>query len=460
MNHKQRHPRRSTLACALGIVSLCGAPAALAQNAPPPSAGSAPAPAPAAAPSGPGLALPGGGGLHSANPYYVGASQAFTHDSNVYRIPDGPADTYSTTSLLGGFDQRIGRQRVFGSGHVSDNRYFDQDQLNNVSYGLAAGLDWETIQNLSGNIDVGLDRSRTAPAATSASTAHRNIATSASVDARARWGGRSLFTLEGALGYSKIHYSAPESAPSNSSQDSGGLTLFYRPGGPLRLGIGGRLTRTRSPQALFDPATGEYQSNTTHGRNLDFLVDYDLTGLLGFNGRLSYTDQTNSAFGSANFSGLTGSAALVYRVTGKTTLTLQASRDAGYDSSLFNSFVAVQNGQSVVVTPVVVLFENNRVTDSIGVGANYAATAKIAATAGARYNRAKLLSAAVVGSGNQALPESTDIQRTAYVGATYAIRRNVNAACNLSYESRSVSGAFAFHYTDTSIGCSAQLTWP
>ena len=205
MNDNARRSSRSTLACALGIVSLCGASAALAQNAPPPSAGPSPAPAPAAAPPAGGLSLPGGGDLHSANPYYIGASQAFTHDSNVYRIADGPSDTYSTTSLLGGFNQRIGRQRVFGSGHVSDNRYFDQDQLNNVSYGLAAGLDWETIQNLSGNIDVGLDRSRTAPVATSAIAAHRNIATSESLDARARWGGRSLLTLEGALGYSKIH---------------------------------------------------------------------------------------------------------------------------------------------------------------------------------------------------------------------------------------------------------------
>ena len=46
------------------------------------------------------------------NPYYLGVSQALTHDTNVTRSPQGPSDNYSSTSLLGGFDQPIGRQRL------------------------------------------------------------------------------------------------------------------------------------------------------------------------------------------------------------------------------------------------------------------------------------------------------------------------------------------------------------
>src|SRR4051812_36540497 len=33
------------------------------------------------------------GGPSDPTPYYIGVSQAFTHDSNVFRIPSGPADT-------------------------------------------------------------------------------------------------------------------------------------------------------------------------------------------------------------------------------------------------------------------------------------------------------------------------------------------------------------------------------
>ena len=215
------------------LVLLLVTPSAFAQ-AGAPSSGSAP---PAALPPAASAQSPGGM-APDPNPYYVGVGQGFTHDSNVYRISGGPSDTYSTTSLLGGINQRFGRQRVFGSANVADNRYFSQDQLNNVSYGIAAGIDWETIKSLSGNLNVGLNRNLSAPV-TTASTAQRNLATTENVDARVRWGGASILTLEGALGYSQIKYSAPQSVVSESSQDSGGLTLFYRPGGPLSLGLGG-----------------------------------------------------------------------------------------------------------------------------------------------------------------------------------------------------------------------------
>ena len=78
------------------------------------------------------------------NPYYVGVGQGFTHDSNVYRIPSGPGDTYSSTTLFGGFDQPISRQRVFGRGGVSLNRYFNEQPLNNTSYDFLLGADLAT----------------------------------------------------------------------------------------------------------------------------------------------------------------------------------------------------------------------------------------------------------------------------------------------------------------------------
>ena len=92
-------------------------------------------------------------GLSRDAPYYLGVSQGFTHESNVFRSPNGSSDTYSSTSLLGGFDQPIGRQRLFGTASVSANRYFKQSELDNTSYALNAGLDWETINKLSGNVN-------------------------------------------------------------------------------------------------------------------------------------------------------------------------------------------------------------------------------------------------------------------------------------------------------------------
>ena len=64
-------------------------------------------------------AAPSGSTASDPNPYYLGVSQALTYDTNATRSPSGPSDLYSSTSLLGGFDQPIGRQRIFGNAIVA-----------------------------------------------------------------------------------------------------------------------------------------------------------------------------------------------------------------------------------------------------------------------------------------------------------------------------------------------------
>ncbi|MGZ5268969.1 MAG: hypothetical protein ACXWCC_19465, partial [Caldimonas sp.] len=219
------------------------------------------------------------------SPYYIGASQGFTYDSNVYRIPSGPGDTYSSTSLLAGFDQRISRQRVFGTATVGLNRYQDETRLNNTSYDLAAGLDWETLYNLSGSVNANLSQHLAAPAATVASPqASRNLAQQQGVNGVFRWGGVSLLTLEGTVGYSTLDYSAPEYVTSESRQESGSLGLYYRQSPLLRLGVAVRLDRTRTPKA-FQQTDGTYLPNQINGRHLDLLADYELSGHLDAHGR-------------------------------------------------------------------------------------------------------------------------------------------------------------------------------
>jgi hypothetical protein len=394
-------------------------------------------------------------GAPDPSPYYIGASQALTHDSNVYRVPGGRSDNYSSTSLLGGFDQPISRQRVFGRASVTANRYQDETQLNNVSYDLSTGLNWETIEKLSGSVNLGLNRNLAAPpASTGRPTARRNIAQTESVDLLARYGGAGLLTVEGRVGYRNLDYSAPEYVQSESKQSSASLGLYYRPGGPMRLGIAGRADRTRTPKALFDPATGNYQSNTLNGKHVDFLADYDLTGLLTANGRLSYTRQTNSGRQQADFSGVTGSIGVSWRPTGKTAFRFDAARDAGFDSSVYQAAVPGTTAQNPTV--VTSLYENNRVTTSVGMGVTYAATAKISTHAGVRYIRAKLTT---VTTAQTSTPETTDVAKTAYLGANYEITRNWSLACNLSHESRDVSGGVEFAYRVRTIGCLTQFIW-
>jgi hypothetical protein len=394
------------------------------------------------------------------NPYYLGVSQAITHDSNVTRSPNGPSDTYSSTSLLGGFDQPIGRQRLFANGSVSVNRYMDQDQLNNTSYSLSGGLDWQTVGDLSGSLNAGVGRFLSAPAASSlVPTTNRNVGDTKNFNALARWGGAGRLSVEGSYGHSEVEYSAPEYATSNSKTDSGSLGLFYRPGGNLRLGIAGRVTKTKTPQA-FAIIGGGFQANDVKSKNLDFLVDYELTGLLTTNARISYTKQTNSGITDADFSGVTGTISLTYRPTAKLSFTGYAARDVGFNSSLYSTVgIIFIDPTTPILTPISGLSQSNQITNSVGLNVGYLATAKVTANASVRYARARLITTIVTPGSNQAAPDTTDVLKTAQLGAIWAVSRNWSLTCNVAHEARDVSGAVVYDYTANSIGCAGQYTW-
>jgi hypothetical protein len=150
---------------------------------------------------------PLGGIAPDPNPYYLGVSQGFTHDSNVYLAPSGPADTYSSTSVFGGFSQPISRQRIFGRAAVSLNRFFDQQPLNNTSYDLSTGAELATVQNISGSVNLSASQRLAAPVATTGVPGTvRNVAQTERADARLRWGGPSVLSVEGALGYTRVDF--------------------------------------------------------------------------------------------------------------------------------------------------------------------------------------------------------------------------------------------------------------
>jgi len=390
------------------------------------------------------------------NPYYVGVGQGFTHDTNVYRIPSGPGDTYSSTTLFGGFDQPISRQRVYGRGGVSLNRYADETQLNNTSYDLSLGADLETIEHISGSVNVGLSQNLASASATfGAPAAGRNLQKTERADGRLRWGGPSLFTIEGGLNYVAVDYSAPQFVTSESRETTAILGLYYRPSPILRVGVAYRYEYTKTPKALFDPNSATYSPNTTDGNNVDLIADYTPDAQLKVNARLSYTRQTNSVIATSDFSGLTGSLAVTWQPTAKTSVVFDASRDAGFEANSLTQYAVVQSGTGLTLTPISVVYENNRVTDSVGLAASYAATAKITASAGVRYTRARL--AAAVNAGVDA--RDVDVSKAATASVNYAINRAWNANCTVAHETRDVTALVSYSYTANVIGCATQFTW-
>lgn len=395
-------------------------------------------------------------------PWYVGVSQSLTHDSNVYRlgenVPDpdglGRGDNYSSTGLLGGFDQSIGRQRVHAAANIRYNKYLDHDKLNNTSYGVDAGWDWATIANLSGNVNASANQSLAALDGNSTrQTTDRNILKTDQVSTTVRWGGAGRLSAQGDYAHSRVNYSSTASANSDSSADTGSLGTYYSLNPDLRVGGAFRLTRTVSQNGiLLSTNPNTYAPNSTNGRNLDLLVDWQSTAQTGVNARISFTRQSNSGATAQDFSGLTGSLSARYAPTAKVSFVTAYTRDAGTNGSFFN--VVAQPGNA----PVTGLNESSQVADSLSLRANYAATAKTSVNAGYQYRNAKVVNT-VQGGGNSATPNNyNDRQRVASLGASWAITRAWQLSCNLSRENRDVGSLTGYAYSANVAACSTQFT--
>ncbi len=394
------------------------------------------------------------------NPWYVGATQSLTRDSNVYRLNDNAplapdrarADTYSSTGLVGGLDLSIGRQHFYGAGNVRYNRYQDNDNLTNTSYGLNAGWDWATVWNLSGGVNVSANQSLAQLGGNSSAqvqTNDRNLVKTDQIGARIAWGGTGLLSVRGDYSHSRVRYSRPtqlSSNSSNSSADSGSVGTFYNINPDLTAGVALRLTRTEQGAAVAGAPAG--QTTNSNGRNIDFSLNWRYTVQTGVNARLSFTRQTNAGGGNQDFSGLTGSLAATYAPTAKLAFSLAYNRDAGTNGTFFN--VPAQAGPGGSTPATTVLVQNSQVADSLSLGGTYAATAKIGVTAGYTYRQSRI---ANPGGGDY-----NDKLQVASLGASWAIARAWQLGCNLSHEKRDAGGAAGLAYSANVIGCSAQFT--
>jgi len=420
----------------------------------------------------------GGAWADEPSPYYLGVTQAFTHDSNVTGTVGGGADTYSSTGLTGGLDQLISRQHLYANANVHYNKYRSNTQLDNTSYGLAAGWDWATIEQLSGSFGVSANQSLASQNTTAGlvnTSTEKNLAKTDQFNASVAWGGAGALGLQGAYAHSRVSYSAASFFTGESSSDSASAGVSYRLGPDIRLGTGYRASRTVSPHSIYTPPVGadpadpvvsgdpaNYTANSVRGRNIDLTADWTVTPQTGVNARLSWTRQTNATSASAlDFSGLTGALSARYAATAKLSFGASISRDAGTNASFFNVPPAAP---VVPVTPVTTpvasspgLTQNTQTTDSYSLTAGYAVTAKINMNASAGYTRAKVINTTVVGAATTAT-ESTDASHAYSIGVDYAATRSWQLGCHAGHTSRSLSVPGGGSYGGNTVGCSAQFT--
>jgi hypothetical protein len=379
--------------------------------------------------------------LAQTSPWYLGVAQAFTHDSNIRRVADGtPAtgSTVSTTSLLAGLDQPIGRQRLFGTASVQMNRYSGASDLNNTGYGLKLGLDWSTAERVSGTLSLGMNQSlQLFTPGDVAAVVTKNIEKVNYFDGVVRVGVVTALTLEAGLNHRTLDYSLdlPPVAAREYTQDTIRLGARYRVSGALTVGAGLRHAEATYPRYLPNVA------DKLRRDDLDFTVTWVPSGASTLNARISATHASHSVATTQDLSGLTGALTWNWRPTGKLALTTELQRDSGSDVNFENKFV--QGALTDVLRTDI-----SRITNRLQLKAAYDATAKIAVTAAAGYARRSLRTNAIGDSDN-----STNLA----LGVRWQPTRALQLSCDLSHEKRSAGGVLSLPYGVNTVGCAAQF---
>ncbi len=375
-------------------------------------------------------------------PFYVGGSLGLTHVANVYRTNNAPnSDTVTTAALLGGIDQRLGRQHVTLDGSLQDNRYSTNTDLNYRAYNVRGALDWQTVGNLSGVLSAKSDRTMAEFNISSIAQAiqKKNIVTNDEYQALARLGVATRYTLEAGWTHQNRDYTAWQYEQLVFSQNTAQLGVYATPAGNVRLGLVGRHSTGSNPRYPdgqgLQLINGEIRPTTSPNDytrdDLDFTTRWSVGGHSTVNTRISRSRKRNSLDLLRDFTSTTGSIGWDWRPTAKLQVNAQYARDTGQETMVQSS-------------------ELNRVYTTWQLSTAYALTGKLSLNAKASNNRATRSRDA----GN-APSDALDDTRSYTLGLRWAFSRGLSVSCQYDHINRDNSQP-AYVYTASSYGCTGQ----
>jgi hypothetical protein len=364
----------------------------------------------------------------------VGGTLGVSRVSNVYREPNATNDdTVTSVGLLGGIDQRLGRQHLTLDGSLQNNRYATNSELNYRSYSLRSALNWETIGNLSGVLSAKSDRSLADFNIGSGIDPNdlvrkKNIERNDEYLAIARLGVATRYTLEGGWAQRRRDFSAEEYGRFVYRQNTGSLGIYATPAGNVRLGLVARHTKGTNPHYPVGLAVA---ANDYTRDDVDFTTRWTVGGHSTLNTRISRSKTRNSLDVLRDFSGTTGAIGWNWRPTGKLQFDLNYSRDTGQES-------------------VVRAADLNRVYTTWQVGSSYAMTGKLTLSAKASSNRTRRNAESGV-----TLADALNDSKLYNVGIRWAISRGFSLSCQYDHVSRD-SSVPQYVYSASSYGCTGQ----
>lgn len=385
-----------------------------------------------------------GGAQAQSSPYYIGVAQTFTHESNLLRLRDNQvappgrsqSDTISSTALVAGIDQSFGRQRLSGSASLRSNRYADNKEFNSSGYGLNLGLDWETIERLSGRVSFGADRTQRADLRDrlGAFIVGGNAEEVERFSTTARVGLAGPLSLEAGVNWYSLGYESSAASYAEFSQRSGSLGLRYRLGGATSVALSVRSARIEYPNLLINQADPRDRRKND---NIDLNVVWVPSGSTRLDATLSQGRTRYDQINERDFEGTTGALAWTWNPGGRLRGNLRLARDTGQNSDLATTAFS-------------------QTTDTLRVAADYDVTGKIVASASAQHYRRVL-----DGTGQFVNSvRGSDSGQVFTLGVRWAPRRSLTVGCQGSHERRGSNSNPLLNdtYSANIVSCYGQFT--
>ena len=400
------------------------------------------------------LLVIGGAAAAQTSPWYVGASQDFTRDSNIYRLANGAAtpaglsksDLISTTSLLAGLDQPVGRQRVFGSAALRSSRFSDNKNLNNEGYALSAGLDWATANRLSGTLEANAERrlARFDPNRNPNLNIRNNIEDLTRLRADAKLGVVTAYTAVLSMDHSERRYSASVYDALENRQTTATVSLQWRPHGGTMLGLGARHTSGSYPRFRTND-DGSFEPDRYTRSGVDLLGRWDASGASRLDARITLGQTRFDQFDARDTSGVTGFAAWTWRPSGRLTLNARMARDMGQDA-YFNDGPFVDG-----------VVDSANTSTTARLSAAYALSAKIGLRASVLHARRDIMQSLLTTDSLSSSVHGHDSATTLSLAATWSPTDSVLIGCDLGQEKRSADGTLSLPYSANRFGCYGQV---
>ena len=407
------------------------------------------------------LALWAGTSSAQTSPWSVGGSLLLSHDSNLLRLADtqdsGPgesrSDTVLSTALVGSLNQNIGRQRVFGNLTLRDNRFDRNSKYNNQSYNGALGLDWSTINRVSGKLSLSAARNlSTFNAEGVGLLPEKNLETTQAVNASVSMGLVTEYSLELSAGRRQVRNSVQDERvlSRDVDLDSLSLGLAWRPSSAFSLS--GALRHVSALYPTFRASASGYESDRFKQQQIDLVATLQPTGASTLDMRLTFGDTRYVVNEERNFSSVNGSLGWLWQASGKLRLATRLARDKGQDN--YPSSVPFFSSR----TPVTL--SDSRVITTVRVQADLEVSAKVAFSTSLQHAQRRLDRNTLAVANSVSLDTSNGKDGTLLftIGGRWAPVRNTLFGCDASTENRRASGELTTNLNAASLGCYGQFT--